>query len=69
MSPFTMSDHHAGELPLVERDRPGGEERPGVRAVLPRAAAAPAAVLAPGERHERHHQPQLQGWKLENGLR
>ena len=52
MLPFTMSDH-AGELPLVERDRPGGEERPGVRAVLPRTAAL--VTLAPWERHERHH--------------
>ena len=65
MLPFTMSDH-AGELPLVERDRPGSEERPGVRAVLPRAAALVA--LAPWERHERHHQPQLQGWKHGIGL-
>ena len=53
----------AGELPLAERDRQRGEERPRLREVLPRAAAA----VAPGQRHERHHEREFQG--RANGLR
>ena len=47
-----------GELPLAERDRPRGEERARVRAGL---AGAAAVAVAPGERHERNHQHELQG--------